>query len=209
MSKACTEYRKGLTDQIIAEAYKRFSEKGIKSVTMDDIAKGLHISKRTIYELYSNKEELLLGVLQQGHEKRKKDVAELVKHCDSAVDVMTEVFRLQLEMSMTVSSDFFRDIQRYPKARRLLQKYDAEHQESAVAFFARGVEEGYFLSNIDFGIFMEVSSGILDVIKTDSICRNLSFTDLLKNYVCVLMRGICTREGLEKFDEFLKVNGIS
>jgi len=37
-----------------------FLHKGVKSVKMDDIANALAISKRTLYEIYSNKEELLL-----------------------------------------------------------------------------------------------------------------------------------------------------
>lgn len=53
-------YRQELRERILATAMNEFYTKGIKAVKMDDIAKRLSISKRTLYEIYQNKEELLL-----------------------------------------------------------------------------------------------------------------------------------------------------
>lgn len=55
-----TEYRKHLKERILTVAMQAFKQHGIRNVRMDDIATTLAISKRTIYETYSNKEELLL-----------------------------------------------------------------------------------------------------------------------------------------------------
>lgn len=55
-----TPYRQELRERILKAAMSEFFEKGIKAIKMDDIARRLSISKRTVYEIYSNKEELLL-----------------------------------------------------------------------------------------------------------------------------------------------------
>ena len=57
--KAITAYKKGLRTTILQAAMKAFAEKGIRAVKMDDIAESLAISKRTMYEIYTTKEELL------------------------------------------------------------------------------------------------------------------------------------------------------
>ena len=57
--KTITEYKKGLREVILNTAMKAFAEKGIRAVKMDDIAESLTISKRTMYELYATKEELI------------------------------------------------------------------------------------------------------------------------------------------------------
>ena len=57
--KAITAYKKGLRAVILNAAMKAFTEKGIRAVKMDDIAESLAISKRTMYEIYATKEELL------------------------------------------------------------------------------------------------------------------------------------------------------
>ena len=57
--KTITAYKKGLREVILKTAMKAFAEKGIRAVKMDDIAESLSISKRTMYEIYATKEELL------------------------------------------------------------------------------------------------------------------------------------------------------
>ena len=49
--------------RIIAEASALFAKSGIKRLTMDDLAKHIGISKRTIYEHFKNKEELLIACI--------------------------------------------------------------------------------------------------------------------------------------------------
>lgn len=55
-----SQYRNELKFRIIRTAMPLFKQKGIKAVRMDDIANILSISKRTLYEIYNNKEDLLL-----------------------------------------------------------------------------------------------------------------------------------------------------
>ena len=59
-SKSESSYRNALRGRILDVAMHAFATKGIRAVKMDDIAQSLTISKRTLYELYDNKEKLLL-----------------------------------------------------------------------------------------------------------------------------------------------------
>ena len=58
-----TEYRRQLRKRILEVASLEFRSKGIRSVKMDDIANSLSISKRTLYEIYENKEQHPLAEL--------------------------------------------------------------------------------------------------------------------------------------------------
>ena len=68
-----SSYRKDLKERILVTSMRAFKEHGIRSVRMDDIATTLGISKRTIYEIYSNKEELLLDGIMREDKARKLD----------------------------------------------------------------------------------------------------------------------------------------
>ena len=57
--KEYTTYKLRLKPAILEEAQKCFAHSGIRAVNMDDIAKPLGISKRTVYELYATKEDLV------------------------------------------------------------------------------------------------------------------------------------------------------
>lgn len=64
-----------IKEQIMLTAFDLFSEHGIKNVSMDDIAHNASISKRTLYELFEDKETLLTecrNVIRKHYKKRKK-----------------------------------------------------------------------------------------------------------------------------------------
>ena len=66
-----SNYRRDLKERILTVAMQALKLRGIRNVRMDDIATTLGISKRTIYEIYSNKEELLLdGIMREDKETR-------------------------------------------------------------------------------------------------------------------------------------------
>ena len=199
---ATNEYRQALQPLIIAEAERLFRQRGIKAVTMEEISKSLHISKRTIYELYTNKEEVLLEVLQLAHERKVRHLDEFSKHCDSIMDILIEVFRMQLEASVTTNSRFYHDLKKYPKAEALLKQYTTSRRDSSYDFFAKGVEDGYFLPTIKFQVFMRIMAAIEDTIQNNVTLKQLTFHDLLNNYIRILIRGICTQKGLLRFDQF-------
>ena len=57
--KNISTYKEALKDKILTTAMTAFARNGIRAVKMDDIANALSISKRTLYEVYRNKEDLL------------------------------------------------------------------------------------------------------------------------------------------------------
>ena len=64
-------------DTIIAYALKLFHNKGIKEITMSQIAEDLHISKRTLYEIYQSKERLVLDCLKQKQEQNRLQMEDI------------------------------------------------------------------------------------------------------------------------------------
>ena len=69
---------------IIEQAAKMFAEQGIKSIRMDDIAKTLGVSKRTLYEMFEDKEELLyLSIRYMQQQRMAKVEAKLRENTDS------------------------------------------------------------------------------------------------------------------------------
>lgn len=196
------EYRQNLQPLIISEAERLFREKGIKAVTMEEVSRNLHISKRTIYELYTNKEEVLIEVLKTVHERKRRHLEEFTRHSNGIMDVLIEVFRMQLEASVTTNPSFYRDLEKYPQAEALLAQISASRREASSDFFARGVKEGDFLPDIDFDVFIRIMSAVEYAIKNNDLLKGITFKQLLSNYIRILIRGICTQQGLQRFDQF-------
>lgn len=197
-------YKKNLRPAILEEAMRRFREYGIRAVKMDDIAKNMGISKRTLYEVYSDKEDLLVDVVKSLLKQRNESLQEFALKRDDAIDILIEALRQQMEFSASTHANFFNDLKRYPAVEKMLKHYQKEQEISTLAFFENGVRQGFFISSIDFNIFHKITSGSIGMIRSDALFKNLTYKQLLANYLFVIIRGICTQKGLERLDDFIE-----
>ena len=197
---------KNIRYEIIREADKRFRKYGIKAVTMDDIARGIGISKRTLYETYPNKEVVLMGVLTNIMEERDDLLQEVMSKTDNVMDILCEVLRLQIEFSAATHSAFFSDMAKYPTIEKMLAEFNISQREKAYNFYMKGVAQGYFRRDIDYKIFNRITTGIMRMLRSTNEFNDLSFQQLFVNCHSVIIRGVCTKKGIERFERFMIEN---
>ncbi len=202
--KEYSSYKQQLRPAILAEAQRSFALYGIRAVKMDDIAHNLGISKRTVYELYATKEDLLCEVVTSRQQEYARRMEELVRNSENTMDVLTGFLSMQLESAASTNFNFYKDLVKYPKVAQVMNEYrDRQHAASA-QFFAKGVEEGFFLSSVDYAVFNRIGSGVMDMLCADDAYEDLTFRELFGSYLYVILRGICTAKGLEQIDRFVK-----
>lgn len=105
-----------LRERIIEYAAKLFMQQGIKDIKMDDIARGMGISKRTIYEQFSDKKELLFNTL----ESIQKELATKVKPYiqdpqHNTLEIILYLYSSYIEILSAVNRKFFTDLSKYPE----------------------------------------------------------------------------------------------
>ena len=152
-----TNYRQELPNKILKAAMHEFKRRGVKAVKMDDIANLLGISKRTLYEIYSNKEELLLECVRMSEEESNMHMIEYGKDNNhNVIDIIIEFYKCQIQSVNGVSPAFFQELCKYSHVAEYLEANRATRNRKAKEFFVRGVREGYFLENIDFDIVLRI-----------------------------------------------------
>ena len=115
-----TKYRQELKERILKTAMAEFKQRGVKAVKMDDIANKLSISKRTLYEVYANKEDLLLAGLRR--EVEEEDEA---MHCFcekpglNVLEICIEFFHLKMRKLSAINPLFFSELYKYSRVIRL------------------------------------------------------------------------------------------
>ena len=191
---------------IIKEADKRFRKYGIRAVTMDDIAHGIHVSKRTIYEAFPNKEMILMGVMRSLVEERDEHMQDFSSHTDNVMDILCEVLRLQVEFSAKTTSSFFTDLVKYPKVEKMMQEYSNKQRENAFNFYKKGVAQGYFRKDIDYKIFNRIMKNVVHMLRATKELNDLTYQQMFVNCHSVIIRGICTSKCIERFEHFMDEN---
>ena len=110
-----------LRERIIMTATEAFTLKGIKCITMDDIAAALGISKRTLYEVFADKESLLKECILQKQAERDKYLQEIYEQSNNVLEVILAVFQKSIEIFHQTNKRFFEDIKKYPKVYAMMK----------------------------------------------------------------------------------------
>lgn len=202
-----TEYRKELRGRILEVAMQDFIQRGIRAVKMDDIAGSLGISKRTLYEIFPNKESLLLEGIRLKQAMGEEEMAKYVTEKNpNTMDIIMKFYHMQMEELSSLPLTFITEISRYPLVTEFLRKKHQKSEEIANRFFQRGVKEGYFRSDVDYELISRLGEGMTQ----NAIARQLYFQYepqyIFRNIIFLFLRGFCTQKGLEYIDNTLIEN---
>lgn len=198
-----TPYKLSLRGKIIRKATKMFHTHGIKSVKMDDIANALSISKRTIYEVFETKELLLEEVVNYHDEEAKTALSRVAEEGD-VMDVLIAFYSAAVRNMTEVSPLFFEELHKYPKIIEMIRTSHQQRREAADRFFLRGVEEGYFRSDVNIAILHRFSDAISSHVMSTFMYREYPMTEIHRNMLLLMMRGMCTEKGVQRLDAFLR-----
>ena len=137
------QYRQELRNKIIDYAMAEFYKRGVKAVKMDEISSGLHVSKRTVYEIFGDKEELLLAGMKMQQAKELQLLEEFANtQARNVIDIISYVYKQQMRRNEQVGVVFYEEIHKIPRVVEFMREYHSKECEERSKFFATGVKEG-------------------------------------------------------------------
>jgi AcrR family transcriptional regulator len=193
-----------LKGKILDTAMILFAKNGIKAVKMDDIARALNISKRTIYELYENKEVILFEGIKRYNQRREEEMSQFVKGNTNVMDIILNVYKVKVEEFRFTNPLFYDDLEKYPDVMAYLEKSRDENRKELIAFLNKGVKEGYFREDINNDLVTILFDSIGQLFLQKRLYARFSIESVLNNIMFISLRGICTIKGIEVLDNFLK-----
>lgn len=204
------EYRRELKDKIIQYAMQEFYKRGIKAVKMDEISQGLHVSKRTVYEIFGDKEELLLAGLRAQEENMRKLIEKFATQADrNVIDIICYFYRLQMEVCGQVGVLFYEEIHKSPRVVAYLRENHDRDVQDRMRFYEMGVKEGLFRGDIDYPLVSNIGQLAMNEFMHQQLYKQFSMQMLFDNYFMVIVRGICTERGLQLLDKGMEKMGES
>lgn len=190
-----------LSNDIIARAKSLFIRCGIKSTTMDDLAKGMGISKKTLYEKVPNKAALIEQMVHLHIKEEKKAIAQIKGQASNAVEEMILIARYVLQMVRQVSPNTVFEIRKYYwESWKKLEKLNHEHIYQVIQQnLKNGIEQGHYRSDLSEEIiarhYVTLSSTVMD--QELFPAHLFSLEKIFKETIFYHLRGITTPSGWE------------
>lgn len=194
-----------LKERIIDQAGKLFVKHGVKSISMDEIASTLGISKRTIYQNFEDKEDLLVQYIKYFEQMQEAYVRDIAKNEHTVIHVFIITIDMHREFDF-FNIKFFEDIEKYyPKARKELLEQQKRGIVLIKQFLKEGMEQGVIRKdlNIEVVSFLLQDSNRTFVHASRLSKKTFSNWELFFTSMINFIRGISTSEGIEIVDNYL------
>lgn len=194
-------------EYLIEEADKLFCQYGFKSVTMDDIAKHVGMSKKTIYQHFKDKNELVNILIK---EKLSKQDSAMKDGRSKAANAVEEIFYAIADIHHLLNSvnpKLFYDLQKYHPAAWLYFKNFKENnlRDSINTNLKRGVEEGYYRQEINLDILTQMRLDQVNLIfnQHDNYTNNkYNIAQVMIAITTHFLFGISNSNGLEQIKKY-------
>lgn len=195
-------------EMIIEQAAKMFAEQGIKSIRMDDIAKTLGVSKRTLYEMFEDKEELLyLSIRYMQQQRMAKVEAKLRENTDSLIYLFESIEMMMgnRELHRRISNNLSKF---YPATFERVRKESEERSGKVLySLIEHYIDCGLIVPTVDVRLSVTIlyytTTTIISTADNMSLPDGVTLEDAMAYTIINFFRGIATIKGVQQIDDYL------
>ena len=188
ISKSPSELRKDIMEACI----EVFNEKGLK-FTMDDVAKSCHISKKTVYLIFADKEQMVLSMLDYCFDAIKAGEQKIYEDPNlSTVEKVRKIMIILPDRYKVVDFSKVIDLkENYPELYKRLSVRLENDWEKTIELIERGMEEGV-IRPISIPVLKALVSGAMESLLGGNVLKKnkLSYTEALEGLIDIVMNGI-------------------
>lgn len=194
-----------MKDKIISKASNLFLKLGFKSVTMDDIANEMCISKKTIYKYFCNKEILIEETTETGLKQINQTIAKIVANNHNAIEENFEIIKMFKEMFNSIeTSPSYQLKKHYPEIyQKLISQSKTECHSMFKQNIEKGIQEGLYRNELNIQshvyFYYALISSINENIVSEKESKKLEL-EALEYHI----RAMATPKGIIELEKHLK-----
>ncbi|MBD5264587.1 MAG: TetR/AcrR family transcriptional regulator [Bacteroides sp.] len=202
-------------EEMTPEAYNRLIDaigellftQGLKATTMDSIASALQISKRTLYEIFNSKNEMVLSALEASHQRHSAALKEIFQNSANVMEGILKGFLYHRDVMRRVHVDFFRDMDSlYAEARQHSSNNEKKMMEKFLAVFKKGARQGYFRKNVNFTLHCRLLWIQMESLKRmeELFPPDITLPEAYDSINISFLRSIASPKGMEMLDNMVE-----
>ncbi|MDB5158259.1 MAG: Transcriptional regulator, TetR family [Mucilaginibacter sp.] len=200
----------GQIDRIIQGGEDLFLTAGIKSVTMDDIAKHLGMSKKTIYQFFKDKNELVIALVKKKLQEDEDQMCAIIDKAGNVIEEMINMMKCSEEIFSRINPIVIHDLQKYhPDAWTQFQNFKADViVHTLEELLTKGIQQGYIRPDIDVKIMARMRVTQVEMGFNANIFPIAEFSTWKVQYQMLehFNFGICTLKGYKLLNEYKNID---
>ncbi len=197
-------------DKILKGAADLFTKYGIRSISMDDIARHLSVSKKTLYQHFVDKDELVTMVTQAHLTTNQKIFDDINQKSENSIDELHKIGLVLRRHIEDQNPSLLFDIQKFhPKAWSVWIEYKNNFiHSSIVRNIEQGMKDGHIRPDVNPEIFAQLRLATIQICCDDQIFSHDKFniaevqSQVFEHFVF----GLCTEKGKKLYQKYKENN---
>jgi TetR/AcrR family transcriptional regulator, cholesterol catabolism regulator len=195
--------------EIIDKCCGLFVRYGTKSITMDDLARELGMSKKTIYQHFSDKEEVVMAFVTEHIKQQIKSIDEIAEKAENVIDELMRSAEHMKMMMANMNPSLVFDLKKYhPKCWMIYLDFKKGHLEHFIRkTLEKGILEGFFRKDIDTKILARLRVETVEVcFSTEQFpSTDFNLADVQLEALTQFMYGISTLKGHKLINKYKQI----
>jgi len=208
MNKKKNLQRSEQETKILVQATAIYMKYGVKSVTMDEMARQLGISKKTLYVYVADKNDLVEKCVLMVHEGEICQIGIINEKSKNAIDEILEISRFVSGELKKIHPSIFFDLAKYhPEALKIMTNHKQEFVRGCVINnLQKGIEQGVYRKNLNVEVLSTIYQATIDHIILGDIfpTSEVSMEIIYKEFFRYHINGIASAKGLNYLNELIK-----
>ena len=196
-----------MKERILAEAERLFWKYGVRSVTMEDIARQLGISKKTIYQHFADKEQILFQVIQDKMTRDQSEMECMVIETDNPIEEILGVLNVIRKNADQVSPNLLMDIKRfYPQAFTLFRQFkEGKVIGSILENIQKGIAQGIYRDDVNPAILARLRVEEIELAFNNDLFPTAQYSmhDIQAELIHHFVRGMLTEKGFTIYNQYM------
>lgn len=191
--------------QLLDRIFEIVKNRGLKASTMDFVAHQLGMSKRTLYEIFDSKVDMLIKVIDHLLAQHNSFIQECIATSPNVLVAFIRIFEVQAQFLTDTNVNFISDMDSlYPEIKERYRCQTQRQQEETIRLFERGAREGVFMEEFNYRLLHQTLKVQLESLKRmeEIFADELSLNEIYRIIGMTFLRSIASRKGLEMLEKY-------
>jgi TetR/AcrR family transcriptional regulator, cholesterol catabolism regulator len=203
------ETKKQNRQRILEATQELFFRHGIKSITMDDVAAHMGMSKKTIYTTFTDKNDLVTGLAEMELECQRTDLDAIHKKSENAIDEILKIMNMLSRSFSKMNPNLFYDLQKFhPLAWKKFKEFKEKKLRSFIEEnLKNGIKQQLYRRDLNIKILARLRMAEVEIAFDPSVFQPDQFNvrDVQLELIDHFLHGITTLKGHKLINKYKQI----
>lgn len=195
-----------MKQRILEGAHALFVQHGVRSVSMDDVAKALSMSKKTLYLHFTNKDELVTQVVNMHLDTERDEFGQIAEISGNSIEELFNLSKCLRQHAFRINPSLLHDLQKYHmEAWAVFQKFKKDFIKKQITEnIRRGVSEGYYREGLNADILAILRMEVIQLAFSDEVFprARFDFLEVQMNVFDHFVHGLLSEKGKKLYQHY-------